>query len=156
MQENEMGFEPNIVYKDRTAALHWLQQAFGFEISLVVQHSDGEIGAAQMSFGHGQLWIGEETTAQGGVDLVRRVSPVTAAGLNTQSVEVLVEGDIDAHFARAKAAGAVIIQEPANQFYGARTYRAVDPEGHLWTFLQHIPMAEDAMTSRGLTVKTSL
>ena len=151
-----MGFEPSIVYRDRVAAIQWLQRAFGFETTLVVQQADGQIGAAQMSFGDGQLWIAAEMPEQNGADVAKRVSPISTGGLNTQSVEVQMENGIDAHFAQAQAAGAVIVQELADQFYGARTYRAVDLEGHLWTFLQHIPMAEDAMTSRGLTVKTSL
>jgi uncharacterized glyoxalase superfamily protein PhnB len=67
-----------------------------------------------------------------------------------------MEGGIDAHFARAQAAGAVIVQELADQFYGRRTYRALDLEGHLWTFLQPIPMADDAMKVRGLTVQGPL
>jgi uncharacterized glyoxalase superfamily protein PhnB len=47
----------------------------------------------------------------------------------------LAEGeDIDAHCAHARAASATIVTEPATQFYGDRTYRAQDPEGHIWTF----------------------
>jgi uncharacterized glyoxalase superfamily protein PhnB len=47
----------------------------------------------------------------------------------------LAEGeDIDAHCAHARAAGASILMEPETQFYGDRTYRAKDPEGHIWTF----------------------
>lgn len=46
--------------------------------------------------------------------------------------------DVDAHFGRAKAAGAKILQEPADQFYGDRTYCAQDPEGHQWYFAQHV------------------
>jgi uncharacterized glyoxalase superfamily protein PhnB len=38
----------------------------------------------------------------------------------------------------ARAAGAVILQEPEDQFYGERSYRAVDPEGHVWTFAQTV------------------
>jgi len=34
----------------------------------------------------------------------------------------------------ARTTGAEIIQEPETQFYGDRTYRARDPEGHIWTF----------------------
>lgn len=28
--------------------------------------------------------------------------------------------------------------EPADQFYGAVTYRCRDPEGHIWTVAQHV------------------
>ncbi len=37
--------------------------------------------------------------------------------------------DVDAHYAQAKAAGARVLSEPEDQFYGDRTYRAEDPEG---------------------------
>jgi uncharacterized glyoxalase superfamily protein PhnB len=46
--------------------------------------------------------------------------------------------DVEAHCKNARAAGAVIVQEPADQFYGDRTYRARDLEGHNWTFGQHM------------------
>ncbi|HRX40544.1 MAG TPA: VOC family protein, partial [Parvularculaceae bacterium] len=46
--------------------------------------------------------------------------------------------DIDAHCARARKAGAEILMEPETQFYGDRTYRARDPEGHIWTFGQTV------------------
>lgn len=42
------------------------------------------------------------------------------------------------HCERARAAGATIAAEPENQFYGDRTYRAIDPEGHAWTFSAHV------------------
>jgi uncharacterized glyoxalase superfamily protein PhnB len=35
---------------------------------------------------------------------------------------------------RARAAGAEVLLEPEKQFYGDRTYRARDSEGHIWTF----------------------
>ena len=49
-------------------------------------------------------------------------------------IQVEVE-DVDAHFARAKAAGAVILSEPRDNPAG-RLYRAEDPEGHRWMFIQ--------------------
>jgi uncharacterized glyoxalase superfamily protein PhnB len=66
--------------------------------------------------------------------------------------------DIDAHCERARAAGADILQEPQTQFYGDRTYRARDPEGHIWTF----GVTETEMTpeqwdkASGLTTKKRL
>jgi uncharacterized glyoxalase superfamily protein PhnB len=46
--------------------------------------------------------------------------------------------DVDAHFAHAREAGATIAAEPADQFYGDRNYRAIDPEGHQWIFSTHV------------------
>jgi uncharacterized glyoxalase superfamily protein PhnB len=52
--------------------------------------------------------------------------------------------DVDAHYARALAAGATIVAEPQDQPYGARSYRAIDPEGHRFIFatpLSDVPAA---------------
>jgi len=45
--------------------------------------------------------------------------------------------DVDKHFEQAKAAGATILSAPEDQPYG-RLYRAEDPEGHRWMFIQPI------------------
>jgi uncharacterized glyoxalase superfamily protein PhnB len=42
--------------------------------------------------------------------------------------------DVDAHYRQARAAGAIVLDEPADQDYGERVYRAIDPEGHRWIF----------------------
>lgn len=69
-------------------------------------------------------------------------SPRGLGGANTQSLCVFVD-DVDAHAAHARAAGAKIIEGPATQDYGAehwadRSYRAEDPEGHHWFFMQRL------------------
>ena len=46
--------------------------------------------------------------------------------------------DVDKHFERAKAAGAGSESGPEDQVYGDRTWNATDPEGHRWTFAQHV------------------
>ena len=65
-------------------------------------------------------------------------SPQSIGGSNTQRVHVRLDKGIDEHCARARTAGAKIEMEPADQFYGARTYMAVDLEGHHWTFSQTV------------------
>ena len=62
------------------------------------------------------------------------------AGGVTMGVYVIVE-DADAHFARAKAAGAEIAREPVTQDYGGRDYTCKDPEGNVWTFGTYDPWA---------------
>jgi uncharacterized glyoxalase superfamily protein PhnB len=46
--------------------------------------------------------------------------------------------DVDKHCARARKAGATIIEEPGDTAYGHRRYGAEDPEGHVWYFAQEI------------------
>jgi uncharacterized glyoxalase superfamily protein PhnB len=118
-----------VYYKDPKAALAWLERAFGFETTMVVENADGTIGHSEMRFGDGLIMVGREWDE-------RHKSPASVGGVNTQSVHVQMEAGIDDHFARAKAAGAVITREIADQFYGDRVYGAVDPEGHHWSFGQ--------------------
>jgi uncharacterized glyoxalase superfamily protein PhnB len=115
-----------LCYRDPKAALKFLEAAFGFELVMLIEDHEGNLAHAEMSFGGGLVMIGNEWTAQ-------HKSPASIDGFNTQSVHIHLEGDIDAHCERARAAGAEILMEPADQFYGDRTYRCRDPEGHFWT-----------------------
>lgn len=124
-------FIPSLAYKDNRAALAWLQKAFGFEPSEVLTDAEGNIVHAEMTYGDGVVMIGTEWA-----DWTR--SPTSMGGKNTQRVHVRIERGIDEHYARARQAGAKIVMEPADQFYGDRTYVATDPEGHYWTFAQPV------------------
>jgi uncharacterized glyoxalase superfamily protein PhnB len=55
---------------------------------------------------------------------------------------------------RAGAAGAVIVREPADQFYGDRSYIAADPEGHIWSFGQtlHVMSNEEMAKVGGVKI----
>lgn len=121
-------FSSAVFCRDPRVALEWLERAFGFTRSLVVGDAQGRVAHAEMSFGDGVVMIG----TGGWSDFA--VSASLLDGKNTQCVHVQLESDIDAHCERARAAGAVILQAPADQFYGDRTYRACDPERHVWTF----------------------
>jgi uncharacterized glyoxalase superfamily protein PhnB len=46
--------------------------------------------------------------------------------------------DVDAHFERARVAGAEILAGPEDKPWGLRQYVAEDPEGHRWEFSQHV------------------
>jgi uncharacterized glyoxalase superfamily protein PhnB len=122
-------FISSVVYKDNRAALKWLQSAFGFEPNEVLTDAEGNIVHAEMSHDQGVVMISNEWS-----DWTR--SPASVEGKNTQRVHVRLRAGIDEHCARARRAGARIVMEPADQFYGDRTYMAADPEGHHWTFAQ--------------------
>ncbi|TPL91137.1 VOC family protein [Mesorhizobium sp. B2-3-12] len=118
-----------VFYRNPRAALDWLEAAFGFERSMVVTDTDGKMVHAEMRFGDGYIIVDSEWA-----DYV--ASPASVGGKNTQSVYIRLKDGLDAHCEQARAAGAAIIQEPTDQFYGERQYRARDPEGHVWTFSQ--------------------
>ena len=69
-------------------------------------------------------------------------------------MHIQIDTDVDAHCARAKAAGAEVFVEPATQFYGDRTYRCRDLEGHIWTIGQTVaaPSIEEMEAATGLKI----
>lgn len=140
---------PALFYEDPAAAIDFLQAAFGFELTLRVTDPQGHIGHAQMACGDGaEIMLGPVDWA------AWAKSPAQLGGATTQSVHLQV-ADIDAHYRRAKAAGARIDAAPADQFYGDRTYRAADLEGHLWTFSQTLrQMSDDEMSEGEWKVET--
>jgi uncharacterized glyoxalase superfamily protein PhnB len=70
-------------------------------------------------------------------DVFRYKTPREVGGV-TQGAYLYV-ADIDAHFARAKAAGAEVVVPLKDTDYGSREYSARDPEGHLWHFGTYLP-----------------
>lgn len=123
------GFASALCYVDPNAAFKWLEDAFGFEPLFIILDENDRIAHSEMTYGTGIIMVGSEWSDD-------HRSPKNMSGKNTQTVHVqLAEGDdIDAHCETARKAGAEILQEPDTQFYGDRTYRARDPEGHIWTF----------------------
>ena len=126
---------PALQYRDAKAAIDFLCKAFGFEKNAVYEEPDGSIAHAQLILGNGMIMLGSVKDSEYSKLLVR---PTDAGGV-TMSVYVVVD-DADAHFARAKAAGATIVREPVTQDYGGRDYTCKDPEGHVWTFGTYDPM----------------
>jgi uncharacterized glyoxalase superfamily protein PhnB len=151
-------FTPVVFYKDPMAALRWLEKAFGFETSLLVTDEKGGVGHAEMSFGEGRVGIGGEWGAADRIGPAKMRSPASLDGQCTQFVRIALESGIDEHCARAEAAGAQITQRPEDQFYGARVYRALDPEGHVWNFDQTIAEVSNAEMEKatGLKITASL
>lgn len=148
---------PCVFYKDPIAAMRWLEQAFGFETTELVTDAEGRVGHAEMAFRGSPVEIaGEWAGPQLGGAAMK--SPASLGGAGSQFIRVGVESGLDAHCERARAAGARITQEPEDQFYGARTFRAMDPEGHIWNFAQAIaqPSVDEMEKASGLKFHTSL
>jgi uncharacterized glyoxalase superfamily protein PhnB len=124
-------FASAVTYKDPFAALDWLEKAFGFVRSMVITDQQGRLGHSEMKFGDGYIMVSGEW-----MDFV--ASPKGTEGRNTQRIHVHLSEGLDAHCERARTAGAIIMMEPQDQFYGDRTYIAKDLEGHVWTFAQTV------------------
>lgn len=132
-----------VYYKDPKAAIAWLEEALGFESLMVVINDDGSVGHSELRFGDGMIFVGEEWT-----ETAR--SPASMGGRNSQSIHLQVESGLDALIERARKAGAVVVREPKDEFYGERSAMITDPEGHMWTFGQTIrTMTFDEMAKAG-------
>jgi uncharacterized glyoxalase superfamily protein PhnB len=129
---------PALRYRDAPAAIAWLCKAFGFTEHLVVPDGAGGIAHAQLKVGaDAMVMLG----SQRGDEFGRLVAlPSDAGGRSTQSAYIVV-ADPDAHYARAKAAGAAIVYEIRSEDHGGRAYSCRDPEGHLWNFGSYDPWA---------------
>ena len=136
-----------VVYRDPKAALKFLEAAFGFELFMLIEDDAGALVHSEMRYGDAAIMVGYEWSDE-------YKSPASIGGKVTQSVHIQVEADIDAHCERARAAGMEIVMEPADQFYGDRTYRCCDPEGHIWTVGQNVkPVSrEEAEAATGLKI----
>jgi len=136
-----------LAYLDPKAAIRFLEDAFGFELTMLIEDDRGAVAHSEMRFGDCLVMIGGEWSED-------HKSPRSLGGKNTQSIHLHIQTDIDQHCARVRAAGGEIIMEPENQFYGDRTYRCRDPEGHIWTVGQTVRTVsrEEAEAESGLKI----
>lgn len=118
-----MSVTPYLLYEDTAAAMDFLAAAFGFEERFRLGQA-GVVYHAEMALGEGAVMMGSP-----GPDYKNPARQ----GQRCCMIHVYVP-DVDAHFLRAKAAGAKIVSEPEDQFYGDRRYEAEDTEGNLWSF----------------------
>ena len=121
---------PYLMYADAAAAIEFIGKAFGFEERMRMPAPDGSIMHAELGY-------------QNNVVMLATVVPEMGYGspkdLPARHGSVLCYvDDVDAHYARAKAAGATITAELEDKFYGDRMYGATDPEGHQWFFATHV------------------
>lgn len=136
----------SLYYDDPRAAIEWLCNAFGFEVRLLVEGDEGRIEHSELTFGEGLVMVAGTQHRNGRMPYAR--SPGQVGGGNTQNMMVYVD-DAEAHCARARGAGAVIVSEPETHDYGAeywtdRGYECRDLGGHHWWFYQRLASGEKA------------
>ena len=128
---------PGMRYRDAPAAIDWLCGVLGFERRLVVPNDDGTIAHAQLVLGNGMIMLG--SARDGEFDDI--VVPSAPDGQLTQSAYIVVE-DVKSLYERVKAAGANVVMELEEQFYGGSLFSVRDPEGQLWNVGSYNPWAE--------------
>ena len=125
-------------YDDPAKAIDWLCEAFGFEVQLKVEGEGGRIEHSELVFGGGLIMVGGAKPDK----FPHAKPPAKAGGANTQNMMVYVD-DVEAHLARAKAAGAIIVSElethdHGDDYWADRGYECKDIGGHHWWFFQRL------------------
>jgi uncharacterized glyoxalase superfamily protein PhnB len=127
----EQRVTPYLLYEDGAAAIEFLTKTFGFREEMRTGSTGGMHAELEVTPDGGRIYLGQRPTGFRNPAVVGK----------TSLVYVIVD-NIDGHYARAKAAGAQVIDEPTDQSYGYRHYGCADPQGHEWWFAQ--PLAEEA------------
>ncbi|WP_192183565.1 VOC family protein [Mesorhizobium amorphae] len=124
---------PALRYKNAAKMIDWLGDAFGFTVR--ARYGEGDIvHHAELVFGSSMIMLG---TARND-DYGKMVGEPGSGG--GKSIYVAVD-DADVAYARAKKAGATIIQELVDRDYGSREFICRDSEGNVWSFGTYWPKA---------------
>ena len=132
----------SVHYDDAPAAIDFLCRAFGFEVRLRIEGEGGRIEHSELTYGDALVMVGQTGGRSDRAVPLPGASPRACGGRNTQSLCLFVD-DVDAHCAQALAAGATTFEPPTTHDYGDdywtdRSYGVLDPEGHLWWFMQRL------------------
>jgi uncharacterized glyoxalase superfamily protein PhnB len=130
---------PFIGYEDAAGAIDWLERAFGFRENREQRHEEnGRISHAELELDGATIYL----ASPGGYASPRTVRAESEAARTAHDNPWVIDGhfvevdDLDAHYGRARAAGATILRKPEEPGIGYRIYAAEDPEGHRWMFGQ--------------------
>jgi uncharacterized glyoxalase superfamily protein PhnB len=129
---------PMIAYENGPAAMDWLARAFGFRERTRMLANDGRLSHGEMEAGDGLIMMATPSPHYHGP---KRHREECEAARRWSEVPYIIDGflvyvdDVDAHFERAKAAGATILSEVEVSDNGKR-YRVEDVEGHRWMFIE--------------------
>ena len=137
MPDESPGVIPMIAYEDGFAALDWLARAFGFRERRRMTGADGRLAHGEMETEEGLIML---ATPSADYECPRKHRAACESARRWSEVPWVIDGvmvyvgDIDAHYARAKEAGARILSD-IEDGPPARRYRAEDLEGHRWMFM---------------------
>jgi PhnB protein len=123
---------PYLVADGPSRLLDFLEAAFDAKILYRSLRENGEIG-------HAEIQIGDSRLMLSGTQPQFPALPC--------AIYLYVE-DCDAMYAKAVAAGAKSIMEPANMFYGDRHGGVIDPSGNQWWIATHIEDVSHEETAR--------
>jgi uncharacterized glyoxalase superfamily protein PhnB len=126
---------PGMQYGNASDAIEWLCRVFGFEEHFVYRGPDNTIMHAELTLGGGMIMLG--SVNEKGRNRRMRL-PAELGGAQTRSISLIVK-DADQVYARAKTAGAQIVEDIDAKPYGGRGFACLDPGGHIWHIVTYDP-----------------
>lgn len=132
---------PYLRTRDANAAIEFYKQAFGAAEDFRMAEPNGRVGHAELKFGNTTVMVSDEYPEYG-IHAPQESMPTGS------SIHLHVE-DVDAMTKQAVDAGAKLMMEPKDQFYGERTAKVLDPFGHEWLLGSNIEdVSRDEMQRR--------
>lgn len=121
---------PYIIVRDAKKAIEFYKNAFGAIETVKMEAPDGRISHCELRIGDSVIMLADEFPKMGAV------APTEQAG-RAFSLLIYVN-NVDDVFHQAVAAGAKVIRNLENQFYGDRMGTVQDPFGHNWHLAQQV------------------
>ena len=125
-------------YEDAGRSADWIAVAFGFSETGRWSDDDGTVTHVNMELDGGEVMLGlpsrDYQSPRHHAEVCEHARRWSETPYVVDGVLVYVD-DLDAHYSRAKAAGATILTDPSDSGHG-RSYRAEDIEGHRWMFTE--------------------
>lgn len=106
------------------AAIDFYKRVFGATERFRLTEPDGRVGHVELDLGNIVLMLSEAFPEYG-------IYAPSQPGATGMAIHLHVD-NADELAARAVAAGATLLREPADQFYGERSCLIRDPFGHEW------------------------
>ena len=133
---------PYVAVEDAEKAIEFYKDAFGATEQVRMPGPEGKIAHAELQIGDSKLMLSDPFPQS-------NVRPPAERGGATSSIFFYVE-DVDAIFDQAKRAGATVVTELEDMFWGDRFGTVSDPFGHVWSIATHKEdLSEEEIAERG-------
>jgi PhnB protein len=130
-----------LAVEDASKAIDFYKEAFGAEETVRMPGPDGKVAHAELQIGDSKLMLSDPFPQS-------NVRPPAERGGSTASVFMYVD-DVDATFEQAQKAGATVVSELEDMFWGDRFGTVADPFGHVWAMATHKEdLSEEEMAER--------
>jgi PhnB protein len=132
---------PYLAVEDASRAIEFYKDAFGAEEVVRMPGPDGSVAHAELQIGDSKLMLSDPFPQS-------NVRPPSERGGPTASIFMYVE-DADATFEQAQEAGATVVAELQNMFWGDRFGTLADPFGHVWSVATRVEdLSEEEIAER--------